>query len=280
MKKLIAFYKLGRPLNAVNGALTVLLGGLMAATGQWGNVFAAAIITFLVTASGNAWNDCLDVEIDRINQPQRIIPSGRLSQREAWLFALILSALSLIIASFINYQSFILVLACNILLYLYSWRLKSTVLLGNATVAIISAISVVFGGMAAGNVWPSLSLAVVIGTIIFAREILKTMADYEGDYAQKVRTVSTVWGLKPATILYWILGSVGLLLILLPFFVTPSIHWIYLLIIVVGIYPVMIYVQTQVRPSAHPQHLERMSRLLKYDFLVWFMAVFIGRVAG
>ena len=36
------------------------------------------------------------------------------------------------------------------------------------------------GGVAAGNVRPTLWLAVIIGVSILGREILKTIADYEG----------------------------------------------------------------------------------------------------
>jgi geranylgeranylglycerol-phosphate geranylgeranyltransferase len=275
MNKAIAFYKLGRPLNALSGALAVIIGGYVAATGAWGNVLIAAVVTFIVTASSNAWNDYLDIEIDRINQPRRILPAGHLSCREALTFSLVLAGISLLLAAFINLPAFLITLFCNIILYLYSWRLKSTVLLGNATIATMSAVSVIFGAVSAGNVRPSLLLAVIAATVIMAREILKTMADYEGDLSQQVSTVATVWGRKAAANLFLLIATAGLVLVLMPYLLSQF-ELIYVIISLVGIYPVMFYVLTQVRHNTPAARLEHLSQLIKYDFLVWFVAVLLG----
>jgi geranylgeranylglycerol-phosphate geranylgeranyltransferase len=156
MNRIKALYKLTRPMNALSGALAVLLGGYVAGTGEWLNVILAAMATILVTGSANAWNDYLDVEIDRINQPNRVLPSGKIDPRYAWRYAVGLTAVALVISVFINLAAFLIVLFSSIILYLYSWKLKSTILLGNATVAVISASSAIFGGVAAGNIWPDL----------------------------------------------------------------------------------------------------------------------------
>ena len=55
-------------------------------------------------------------------------PSGMISPRTAVLFSLLLNALALIIAAFINVGSFVIVLFFSLMLYIYSWKLKSTVL--------------------------------------------------------------------------------------------------------------------------------------------------------
>ena len=79
VRKFLAMYKLARPWNAITSALAVFLGGYVAGTGEWLNVALAAVVTMLVTGAGNAWNDYLDVEVDRINQPQRVLPAGKRS---------------------------------------------------------------------------------------------------------------------------------------------------------------------------------------------------------
>jgi hypothetical protein len=81
MEQIKALYKLGRPLTTMSGVLAVFLGGYVAGTGAWGNIILAGLTTLLVSAAANAWNDYLDVEIDRINQPQRPLPSGKVSLR-------------------------------------------------------------------------------------------------------------------------------------------------------------------------------------------------------
>ena len=166
----------------------------------------------------------------------------------------------------------------NILLFLYSWKLKSTVLLGNATVALVSALSVIMGGVAAGNARPTFVLALVIFVSIMAREVLKTMADYEGDLREQCRTVATVWGKRVAGIFFYLLAALIPVVLLLPYLLGRY-NPIYVVIVAIGVYPVIVYAFVKVRPSTPSPQLERMSQLLKYDFLIWFVAVLFGRFA-
>ena len=275
MDQLKALYKLGRPLTTLSGVLAVFLGGYVAGTGAWLNIFLAGITTMLISAAANAWNDYLDVEIDRINQPKRPLPSGKVSLRAARWFSFILAALSLLTASFINWPAFLIALLSNVILYIYSLRLKSTVLLGNATVATISALSAVFGGVAAGNVAPTLWLALIIFLAIMGREVLKTMADYEGDLSQRCRTIATVWGRRKARIVFYILAAATLVVMMLPY-LTGYYGEAYAYIVAFGVYPVVIYIMLHVSQERTGYQLERMSQLMKYDYLIWFLAVLVG----
>ena len=200
-------YKLSRPLSTLTGVLAVVLGGYVAGTGAWDKIALAALATLLAAASANAWNDYRDIDIDRINQPQRPLPSGMVSLRAALIFSIVLATLSIVLAALISPIALAIAVGSIILLYVYSVWLKSTVLLGNATVALISALSPIFGGVAAGNAGPSLWLGAIVFVGIFAREVLKTLADYEGDNAHNVRTISTAVGPRAArTVFFFLLG--------------------------------------------------------------------------
>lgn len=269
------FYQISRPLNALTGALAVVLGGYVAQTGEWGKVGLAAVATVLVTAAANAWNDYRDIEIDKINQPHRALPSGLISPRAAWVFSLVMTGLAIFCAAFINLPAFLIAVVSSILLYIYSWRLKSTVLVGNVTVAAISALSAVFGGIAAGNAIPSLWLAAIIATAILGREVLKTLADYEGDLRQQCQTIATAWGKRPARIVFYLLAAATSLVMLLPYLLELY-RPVYAYVVAFGVYPVMIYVIMRVTRHATGSQLERLSQIMKYDFLVWFIAVLLG----
>jgi len=278
-KELKGLYKLGRPLTSLTGGLAVLLGGYVAGTGAWAQIGLAVLATFLISMAANAWNDYLDIEIDRINQPQRPLPSGTVSPRSALIFSAVLTVISLFLTLFINQTAFIIALVSTILLYLYSWKIKSTVLFGNFTVATISAMSAVFGGVAAGNVRPSLWLAAIIFTAIMGREILKTLADYEGDLHHRCRTIATAWGRRPARIIFFLLGAVTIVVMMLPY-LFGGYSRIYALIVAVGVYPVLLYVVLRVTRYRTGPQLERLSQLMKYDFLIWFAAVLLGANAA
>lgn len=302
-RRLKGMYKLARPFNAFSGALAVFLGGYVAGTGEWLNVGLAAIVALLVTGAGNAWNDYLDIEIDRINQPQRALPSGMVSPWVAVALALTLNVIALIIAAFINLPAFLITLVFSIILYIYSWRLKSTVLMGNLTVAVTSAMTVIFGGTAAGHVRPTIWLAVIIATAILGREVLKTIADYEGDLRQQCRTIATVWGKRAARVVFYVLAGATVWVMMVPYLVKlyqervslchfydicrrlapsflvetlPVYRPIYAYIVAVGVFPVVAYVLLSVKRDVPGRQLERLSQLLKYDFLIWFLAVVLG----
>jgi geranylgeranylglycerol-phosphate geranylgeranyltransferase len=275
MSQIKGLYKISRPLSTLSGALAVLLGGYVAGTGAWGNIFLAALVTVLISSSANAWNDYLDIEIDKINQPQRPLPSGMVTPRAAVIFAVITAILSIVLAALINPPALIIAIISNVLLFLYSWKLKSTVLLGNFTVAFISAMSAVFGGIAAGNVKPSIWLAVIIATAILGREILKTLADYDGDLRQRCRTISTVWGRRPARIFFYILAWATIGMMMLPYLFRVY-EPIYAYIVLFGVYPVLLYILVRVSRERTAAQLERLSQLMKYDFMIWFLAVVLG----
>ena len=303
IRRVKGMYKLARPFNALSGALAVFLGGYVAGTGEWGKVALAALVALMVTGAANAWNDYLDIEIDRINQPHRALPAGMLSPRLAVLFAGGLNLLALVIAGFVNSGVFIVALVFSVILILYSWRLKSTVLLGNITVAVTSAVTVIFGGLAAGNARPTLWLAIIIATAITGREILKTIADYEGDLHQQCRTIATVWGKRAARTVFYLVTGATVWVMMVPYLVKmyqdnfsicsfydicrrlapaplvetlPVYNASYAYIVAFGVFPVVAYVVLSVRRGVSGRRLEQLSQLLKLDFLVWFLAVVLG----
>ncbi len=271
-------YKLSRPLTSLTGALMVVLGGYVARTGEWGNIWLAAVATVFISASANAWNDYLDIEIDRINQPKRPLPAGLITPKQAVAFSAILSLIAIILTAFIGGTALIIAVLSIALLYVYSWRLKSTVLIGNMLVATISGLSAIFGGIAAGNIQPSLWLAATIFIGILGREILKTLADYEGDLKHHVRTIATVWGQRPAKLMSTIFLSLMILVMLIPFFMQLY-RPIYALIVGVGVVPVVLYIAVRMSKENSGSQFESLSQLMKYDFLVWFLAVLVGAPA-
>lgn len=268
-------YKLSRPMSTLTGVLAVVLGGYVAGTGAWDQIALAALATLFVSAAANAWNDYRDIDIDRINQPQRPLPSGMVSPRAALNFSIILAALSIGLSALISPAALAIAVASNILLYIYSVWLKSTVLLGNATVALISAMSPIFGGVAAGNARPSLWLGAIIFAGILGREVLKTLADYEGDKAHQVSTISTRIGPRAArTVFFCLLGATAI--VMLAPYLLGHYEPIYAYIVALGVFPVALYVIIRVTHERTGPQLERLSQLLKYDFLIWFVAVLLG----
>ncbi len=85
---------------------------------------------FLFSASGNTINDFFDFEIDKINKPERPLPSGKISKKITIGFYLSLALVGLVISFFVSLNFFILALLNSILIFMYSRKFKKT-LLGN-----------------------------------------------------------------------------------------------------------------------------------------------------
>ncbi|VAW32227.1 hypothetical protein MNBD_CHLOROFLEXI01-5320, partial [hydrothermal vent metagenome] len=116
--ELKGLYKISRPLTTLTGGLAVLLGGYVAGTGAWDKVLLAVFATWFISAAANAWNDYQDVEADKINQPKRPLPSALVSPRSALIFSVLMTAVAIILAAFINVTAFVVALASATLLYL------------------------------------------------------------------------------------------------------------------------------------------------------------------
>ena len=269
------YYRLSRPINALAGCIAVVLSGYVAGAASWWPIIMAAITVLLITISTNAWNDYIDIEIDRVNKPERPLPAGRISPRGALIFSIVGTALSLITAAFINQPAFFIALGSNILLYLYSWKLKCSVLFGNTAVATIIALCFIFGGVAAGNIQPTLMLAVTVFFAIMGREILKTMADHKGDMQQNCNTIAVAWGKKVAGIFVGIFLGISALAMLATYFIEQY-SPVYLYLVVFLLCPLFVYIAINAKEAASGEKLERNSLLMKYSFFIWFLAIALG----
>lgn len=212
-----------RPHNCLGAALASLLGAYL--TGGTAHllspsVMRAAIVVGLVVAACNVVNDCRDVTADRVDKPHRPIPSGRVPRRAAGGLALMLALTALGVAWTLGpWPMAAIALTTTILGAGYSYCLKSTVLLGNGIVGLLSASTVIYGGLAAGDPTPATGVAsLLVFLFVFTREILKTIADRRGDVLAGVRTVTTRFGTPASLRLFQILAIVFVVAALAPWF--------------------------------------------------------------
>lgn len=156
------------------------------------------VSTFLVAAAGYIINDYMDVRLDLINKPERVIVGNTISRRWAMLLHSILNLLAILLAYFINKQIAILVFCSGFSLWLYSQFLKKTYLIGNILVALLTAFTLwilhIFQtDMMVAGIW-------VYGIFAFGttlvREIIKDTEDMRGDQNFKCRTLPIVVGVR------------------------------------------------------------------------------------
>jgi geranylgeranylglycerol-phosphate geranylgeranyltransferase len=207
--KLPGIIRITRPANAMVAGLAAILGYFIASGTVVPGVLLLFAVVFLVTGGGNTINDYVDTGIDRVNRPDRPIPSGEVSLRQAWYAAALLFAAGIILSIFTNPLCLAIAVFNSLLLVSYAYSLKRTTFLGNATVAYLSSSIFLFGGAYLG---PEGALTVVPITVItfsamISRELLKAAEDVEGDAKAGARTVPVRFGVR-ATVLFSLAAAV------------------------------------------------------------------------
>ncbi len=177
-----SWFDIIRPLNCALSAFGVIIGAFLVFPMLTPTVLLAAFVVFLLTGAGNTVNDIMDISSDRINHPQRPLPSGRVSKRNATIFTAGLFVSGVLLSLLLNnVLCFAIAVLNTFLLIVYSKHLQNKVILGNVTVAYLGSSAFLFGGAAAGDVSLSLLLMALAGLATFAREIVKDLEDLEGD---------------------------------------------------------------------------------------------------
>ena len=140
---------------------------------------------FFICAYSMAVNDVFDLEVDKVNRPDRPIPSGRVTVGEASRVAYGVLAVGIACSLLsLNPLAAAVAAAYAFLSWLYNSRAKRTGLPGNLIVASSLAIPFIYGGaVSGGSIGGSLLLMMAL-TAFFSgvgREVVKAMAEVEVD---------------------------------------------------------------------------------------------------
>lgn len=155
------------------------------------------ISTLLVAAGGYVINDYYDIKIDYINKPDRVVVGKSIPRRFAILFHTLFSIAGVVVGFFAAWQMAVANFLAAFLLWWYSNSLKRLPLVGNLSVAFLTAASI----YAVVIPFPT-NKALVIVYALFAffitliREVIKDMEDLKGDITFGCKTLPIVWGFR------------------------------------------------------------------------------------
>jgi len=287
-----AVIELSRPHNVAITFLGVALGALVIEPGALyrpAQLLLASLPALLVAAGGYIVNDYYDLEIDRRSKPWRPLVRGDISPREALALSilLIMVGVSISLAIYgVLIGSFVALNA--ILTYTYSWRLKKAGLAGNTVVSILSANSILYGGLVymrgERGWWESLSMLLIpwafAAIMSLSREIVKGVEDIEGDRAYGVKTIAAVRGYRYASALASVLLAILLAVVAIPFLLKHSVLYIVLAVVSTSAFlasSIWIAASTDtgvaIRRAAISRSVSKVSLLLgTLAFLAWVLS--------
>jgi geranylgeranylglycerol-phosphate geranylgeranyltransferase len=277
---LLDLIKMARPTNGILAFMAVWLGAFIASKDFSDHIPALAsfsVATLLGLSAGNGINDIFDLRIDLINRPNRPLPAGKVSVRNAVVTCAILNVGGIIFAFIAGRIPLLITLFAGLSLFLYSIKLKAVPLAGNLVVGVLTAVTFISGGVIVGNIGETIVPAIFAFLFTVSREIFKDIEDMSGDLAFGIRTVPLVWGLTKAWNLASALLVIGILYSFLPYLLNDY-NLLYFIIILVGVDGVLLWSVGILGKRPCPENAAKMQRVLKYDILIGFMAIFLGKL--
>ena len=271
MKLVLAFLKLIRSINLFFIVLTQVLfyyfvfpfafniPGYTSGYFQPHFFWIIVAASVLIAAAGYIINDYFDLNIDRVNKPERLVIERIIKRRWAivwhWVFSFAGVALSVYVSW--KMRNPIIAIAnfgCVFLLMGYSTTFKRKLLVGNMIISLLTAwvIMVLFVAEsrfffnAFGRV-ESMSrlfkLAVVYSGFAFiislVREVIKDIEDMEGDAKYNCKTMPIVWGVNVSKMFaaVWLVVLIVSIIVLQVYVLQYGWWWIVLYSVVFIIIP-------------------------------------------
>ncbi len=179
----------------------------------------------LVCGMSQAVNDWCDRHVDAINQPERPIPSGRVSAEWGFFTGIIMSFISILFAYYLGSLIFFATIIGVLAAWLYSLepiRLKRSAIFGPGVVAICYEGLPWFTGAAIFTIsLPNKEVLIVLSLYALGAHGIMTMNDFKatkGDKLLGINSLPVILGRKPATL-------VACLIMLLPQLIVISLFY-------------------------------------------------------
>ncbi len=256
ISKILSIIETSRPIIWLFAVGTAFCGMFMALK-SFPSVYEFLLMCIAMisaTFSANLVNAATDVEVDKINKPNRPLPEGRVTVREAFVIGIFCLILTLIISFLFGIVSFLIAIVGLTFAVIYSVppiALKERGLLANISLAFSYSTLIFLWGWAI--VAPLILELIVIIILIFlliqisAANIIKDLVDYEGDLINR-RTVPGQLGLKK-TIIVIAPFMVGIYFLIPILWLFKVFSWHYLPISLISLWGIAIIVFLYKQPS-------------------------------
>jgi geranylgeranylglycerol-phosphate geranylgeranyltransferase len=219
-KKIKGLIELLRPELPFAAGICVIIGEIITLGNlpSLSELFLGFMWGFFLSGSAMILNDFFDIEVDKVNAPNRPLPSGLISSSTAIVFTIIITLLGLVASFFINRVAILLYIIFWVIGFLYNWKLKEKRLLGNLFVSSSVAITIILGGVVVGNPWNK--AVVIFSTMLFifdlGEEIAADAMDIEGDKKRNIKSIAILMGREKALYISFLLFIIYVVLSFLP----------------------------------------------------------------
>ena len=277
MKIIYHHIKLLRPLNIMTSGLAIIIAtAILDGLSNHHILLITTCIVMLYTAASNALNDALDYEIDLINRPERPIPLGYVSIKSALIISFLLFAFGAALCLQLPDMAIVIGVFISIpLMVTYSTKLKGQYLIGNMVVSFLLGASFLFVGASHEMTAPMLIPMLLAFGLTFLREIIKDVADMEGDLSLGLKTYPIISGMHSSRrVIIVSCLSVGF------FSLVPYLIGIYgpgyLLLLLIGVEIPLAIIMFIFFKNPSISSAIFSARLLKFSTLIGLLSIYFG----
>ncbi len=273
-----SYLKISRPLNSAITFFVIIIGAIISIEGEYSilKIILAGIAGCITTAAGNVINDVFDIEVDKINRPNRPLPLNKITTKSALNYYYVLLIFSSVIAFQINLTAFLIVIMTHSILFLYSFKLKKIFLIGNISIALLTGLAFIFGGVSVNNYKAAIIPALFAMLINFIRELIKDIQDLTGDSFYNIKTVPQKIGVIQTKHFMLVVTCVLILFTFYPF-ITAEYKIEYFIIVMIFVNPILVFVIKSLYADHKLKNLNKLSFILKLNMIFGLTAIYFGK---
>jgi geranylgeranylglycerol-phosphate geranylgeranyltransferase len=269
--------KLLRPLNVFTSGLAMVIGsGILGTLNDTGTLLLVMAAVMCFAGAANALNDVVDYEIDKINRPMRPLPSGFVKKRTALFISILLFSMGTLACLELSEAAKVIgIVIAMPFMVLYSKYLKGMPLIGNMIVAFILGLSFLFCGAAFNNMSPMWIPMILAFGLTLVRELVKDIADMEGDQSVGLKTFPITAGIEKSIQLSIFLSACIGMGAFIPYLYGTYGIWYGILLILgveipLGVVVVSLLNNPGISSAIHG------ARILKFSTLIGLIAIYAG----
>jgi geranylgeranylglycerol-phosphate geranylgeranyltransferase len=212
-KKINGMVRLFRPELPFAAGVCVLTGQILA-SGKLPPLdigILGFLCGFALSAAALILNDYFDYEVDRINHPDRPLPSGAVSRADVIGLTAATTLVGVIAAGMLGIPALLISILFWVIGFLYNWRAKQTGFLGNLMVCASVGVTFILGAVTMGAPWNPVvwTFSLMAFCVDLGEEIAGDAMDMEGDKKRGSRSIALLKGKRFAlriSIALWILA--------------------------------------------------------------------------
>lgn len=269
-------------LKATNLSITLNLFGFI----------LLVLATVCIAAAGYIINDIYDIEIDKVNRPERVIVGKSISEKTANNLFIIFNVIGVLLGFYLSNMVgkngfFALFVIISALLYIYASYLKQLFLIGNIVVSLLVSLSLIIVGLF--DLLPVLTpenretqitffniildYAIFAFVINFLREIIKDIEDVDGEHKAGFNTLPIAIGRARSIKVVFVLSIMllfGVAYYIITFLYSQLLVVAYFLIFIMG---PLIFMSIKSYSAETKKELRFISNLLKLVMLIGMLSL-------